>query len=155
MTFPGRVHIGERKDEEELMALCRQLASENGMFAVNEDKVRAMLRKAFDRQGGILGVIGEPGKIEAMIYLHVISFWYSDKPVLEELFAYVGPKYRKSKNAVELMQFAKFCADDINLPLFIGVISNERTAGKVRLYQRQFATPVGNFFVYNKSSAHA
>ena len=153
MAYPGRVHIAEPRDEEELMGLCRDLYSENGMFPLNEDKVRAMLRKAFNREGGVLGVIGESGKIEGMIYMMVSTFWYSDQPHLEELFAYVVPEYRKTKNAKELMKFAKWCSDQSGFPLIIGVISNERTEGKVRLYQREFSKPVGNFFYYKANGA--
>jgi hypothetical protein len=153
MAYPGRVRIADRKDEEELMGLCRQLHNENALFKINEDKVRTMLRRAFNREGGILGVIGEPGKVEGMIYMLVSNFWYSDDPHLEELWAYVVPAYRKSKNAIELMDFAKWCSDQSGFPLIIGVISNERTAGKVRLYQRQFQSPIGNFFFYKGSPA--
>ena len=151
--YPGRVSIGQQKDEEEIMDLCRQLHLENGLFEMNEDKVRGMLRKAFNREGGILGVIGESGKIEGMIYLLLSSFWYSDEPHWEELLVFIQPKYRKSRNAVELIKFAKWAADTSGIPLLIGVISNERTAGKVRLYQRQFSQPIGNFFFYGKSNS--
>jgi hypothetical protein len=112
-----------------------------------------MLRKAFNREGGILGAIGSPGSIEALIYILVSSFWYSNESHLEELFTYVAPQYRKSRNAVELMHFAKWCVDQSGLPLVIGILSNERTAGKVRLYQRQFDKPAGNFFFYAKKNA--
>ncbi len=146
--YPGRVRIAESRDEEEVMRLCLLLHEENGLFPVNQDKVRAMMRRAFNRDGGVLGVIGESGKIEAMIFMLVSTFWYSDQPHLEELFSYVHPDYRKSKNAVDLMEFAKWCSDQSGFPLVIGVISNERTAEKVRLYQRQFDKPMGNFFLY-------
>ena len=151
MAYPGRVHIAEQKDEEELMVLCRNLALENAMFPVSDDKVRAMLRRAFNREGGVLGIIGESGKIEGMIYMMVSTFWYSDKPYLEELFLYVSPEYRKSKNAIELMKFSKWCSDQSGFALVIGVISNEKTEGKVKLYQRQFFKPAGNFFFYKGS----
>ena len=133
------------------MELCRELHVENGIFPLNEDKVRAMLRRAFDRQGGIIGAIGDSGKIEGLIYMLVSTFWYSDQPHLEELFAFVVPEYRKTKNAIELMKFAKWCSDRSGFPLIIGVISNERTEGKIRLYQRQFSKPVGNFFFYKSN----
>src|ERR1035437_6051671 len=120
---------------------------------MNDDKVRAMLRKAFNREGGILGAIGPAGNIEALIFLMVSTFWYSDDAHLEEIFTYVSPQYRKSRNAVELMHFAKWCVDQSGLPLVIGVLSNERTEGKVRLYQRQFDKPMGNFFMYTKTDS--
>ena len=93
------------------MELCRELHRENGIFAMNEDKVRAMLRKAFDRQGGLLGVIGEPGKIEGMIFMYLSSFWYSDDPHWEEILNFVRQPYRKSKDALELLDFARWAAD--------------------------------------------
>ena len=130
------------------MGLCRQLHDENGLLKMNEDKVRKQLRHAFDRKGGILGVIGEPGRLEAMIYMLVSGMWYSDDPILEELFAYVAPAYRKSRNAVELLHFAKWCSDESGFPLLIGILSNKDTEGKVKLYQRKFDRPAGNFFIY-------
>ena len=153
MSYPGRVRIVGSEEEEEVMALCRDLHKENGLFLMDDEKVRAMLRKAFNREGGILGAIGSPGSIEALIYILVSSFWYSNESHLEELFTYVAPQYRKSRNAVELMHFAKWCVDQSGLPLVIGILSNERTAGKVRLYQRQFDKPAGNFFFYAKKNA--
>ena len=81
----------------------------------------------------------------------VTTPWYSEEANLEELFIFVKPEHRKTKNAIELMNFAKWCSETSNLPLFIGVISNERTQGKVRLYKRQFSEPVGSFFVYKSN----
>ena len=150
--YPGRVRIADKGDEEEVMSLCRELHRENGLFEMNENKVRAMLHKAFGRQGGILGAIGVAGKIEGIIYMLLSSFWYSDDPHWEELLVYIRPEHRKSKNAVELISFAKWCSDSSGIPLVIGIISNERTAGKVRLYQRQFDKPIGNFFLYGKGA---
>ena len=131
------------------MGLCRELHAENGIFKLSEDKVRGILRHAFNRKGGILGVIGEPGDIEAMIYVQFTSMWYTDDPCLEELYTYVRLQSRRSRNAVDLLQFSKWAAESSGLPLFIGVISNEQTERKVQLYQRQFSRPVGNFFLYN------
>jgi hypothetical protein len=146
--YDGPVRIADASCEEEAMRLCRELHEENGLFSLNEDKVRATLRKSFDRQGGILGIIGTPAKIEAMICMIISSFWYSDDPHLEELFIFVCQEHRKSKHAVELIRFAKWAADEGKIPLVIGVISDERTAGKVRLYQRELDRAIGNFFVY-------
>ena len=106
------------------MALCRDLHEENGIFELNEDKVRIMLHKAFKREGGILGAIGPSGSIEGLIYMLVSTFWYSDSPHLEELFLYVSPPFRgKTRNAIELIQFAKWCSEQSGFPLLIGIIS--------------------------------
>jgi hypothetical protein len=136
-------------DEEELMVMCRMLHEENGLFPMSEDRVRRVLRMAFDGLGGVLGVIGNPGKIEAMIYMLISQIWHSDEWHLDELFSYCRPEYRKSNNAKRLIQFAKDCSDELHLPLVIGIISNTRTEEKIRLYQRQLSKPNGCFFVYN------
>lgn len=148
MGLPSRVRIVGRSDEDEVMAVCRHLHQENGMFEMDDNCVRAMLQRAFDRQGGILGAIGLPGRIEALIYILVSTFWYSRQPHLEELFLYVLPEYRKSRHAIDLMRFAKWCSKESELPLVIGVLSTQQTEEKVKLYQRQFKKPVGNFFFY-------
>jgi len=142
------VRKANRGDEDELMAMCRVLHAENGIFTMNEDKVRGYLRRAFDNKGAIIGALGLPGKIEGSIYLLISNFWYSDDWHLEELWNHVLPQYRRSTNAKELINFAKRCADQLQIPLVIGVVSNERTEAKVRLYERQLSKPKGAFFVY-------
>lgn len=140
------------QDEDELMAMCRALHEENGMFKMNEDKVRGALRRAFTNTGAIIGALGEPGKIEGSIYLLISNFWYSDEWHLEELWSFVLPQYRRSSNAKDLISFAKRCSDELGIPLVIGVISNERTAAKVALYQRQLDKPAGAFFLHRPAS---
>lgn len=135
------------------MELCRELHNENGLFPLNESKVRGMLHHAFNRQGGILGAVGEPGALKGLIYMMTSTFWYSDSPHWEELFLYVRPEHRGGGAAVALMKFAKWCSANSGFPLVIGVLSNERTEGKIRLYQRQFSKPVGNFFYYASNGA--
>lgn len=120
---------------------------------MNEDKVRSYLRKAFSREGAIIGVIGTSDNIEGAIYLLIGEFWYSTDKHLEEFFNFVRPEHRKSKHAQGLIAFAKELSDD-SLPLLIGVISTERTAAKVRLYRRQLGEPIGAFFFYNNRYAH-
>lgn len=139
-------------DEAELMEICRSLHVENGLFTMSEDKVSGMLRRAFTKQGAIIGIIRPDKAIEGAIYLIISDYWYSDDWHLSELFSYVPPAYRKSNHAKELINFAKRCADEIPLPLIIGVISNQRTEAKVRLYERKFDKAAGAFFVYGARS---
>lgn len=151
--YPITVRIANSDDEEEVMELCRMLHRENGIFSLDEDKVRSTLRRAFNREGGILGVIGKKGTIEAIIYMSLGEFWYSRDTHLEEYFSYVKPEYRKSKDAMDLVQFARWCADSSNMYLIIGIMSDQRTAGKVRLYQRSLGEPIGAFFLYPKKES--
>lgn len=142
-------------DEPELLEMCRNLHSENGMFSMDDAKVSEMLHRAFNKKGAIVGVIGETGKIQGAIFLLISTFWYTNDWCLEELFNYVRPEYRKSTNAKDLINFGKRCSDDLGIPLVIGVVSNERTRAKLGLYQRQLAEPVGAYFLHRPASAVA
>lgn len=155
MTANPIVRKADINDEPELMEMCKELHRENGLFPMSDDKVRQYLRRAFNRHGAIIGVIGERGKIEGSIYMLIGGFWYSDEWHLEELWSYVRPQYRKSNNAKELINFAKRCSDDLAIPAVIGIISNDRTKAKVQLYQRQLGTAFGAFFVYNAPNTGA
>lgn len=148
IEYPTRVRIADHGDEKEIMELCRRLHVENGIFSMDDSKVLETLRKAFNRAGGILGVIGKRGNIEGLIYIAFGEFWYSRETHLEEYFSYIPPEYRKSKNAIELVEFAKWCAENSNMKLVIGIMSDHRTMGKVRLYQRSLGEPIGAFFLY-------
>ena len=91
--------LATRADEAELIALCHELHRENGLQKMDDDMVREMLWRAFDRKGGVVGVIeGEDG-IEAAICLLITSIWYSRDHHLEELFAFVRRPFRKSNHA--------------------------------------------------------
>lgn len=149
MLHHSRVRKADAGDEDDLMAMCRELHRENGLFAMNEDKVRGFLRRAFEAKGAIIGVVGERNKLQASVYLLISNFWYSDEWHLEELFLFVRKQFRRSRNAVELIGFSKRCAKELDIPLVIGVLSNTLTEQKVRLYERQLSKPAGNFFVFN------
>lgn len=152
---PYRVDFATPADEPALMDMCRRLHAENGMFALDEDMVRAMLWRAFDKQGAIIGVIrGDTVPIEGVLYMLISRFWYSRQEHLEELFNFVHPDRRNPPGrAKALIGFAKECADRLAIPLVIGVVSNERTEAKVKLYQRQLGRPAGAFFLYPAQSA--
>lgn len=149
----GRVRFAEPCDFDDLMALCCALHEENGLFEMSRDRVREMLMKHFDMTGGMIGVIGPPGAIEGAIVMHMSQMWYSDDWLLEELFSYVRPEFRRSSNATDLIEFAKGCAERIGVPLLIGIISNTRTEAKVGLYRRRLGSPAGAFFVANAPQA--
>ncbi len=155
---PPIVRLASNAEEEEIMEMCREIHAENGLVSMAEDKVRAMLHKAFNKEGGIIGVIGKPGSLEAIIMIVMTSFWSSDDTHLEELFAYVRRPFRtkfngadtiKMPHAEALVNFAKKCSDDIGVPLVIGIITNKRMAGKVRLYRSILGYPAGAYFVIN------
>lgn len=155
---PSIVRLASKLEEEELMEMCREIHAENGLVSMAEEKVRAMLTRAFNKEGGIIGVIGKPGSLEAIIMIVMTKFWSSNDDHLEELFSYVRRPFRtkfngadtvKMPHAESLVNFAKKCSDEIGIPLVIGIITNKRMAGKVRLYRSILGYPAGAYFVVN------
>ena len=64
--------------------------------------------------------------------------------------------YRNAKGgrARRLCEFSKKVSNELGIPLIIGVLSNNRTEAKVRMYQRIFGEPSGAFFLYNARTGH-
>lgn len=144
------VRIATPEDEEAVMAMCRRLHTENGLFSLNEAKVRSLLHRCYKKEGMIVGVIGEPGHIEASTCLALSDFHYTDDWHLAEFWNFVEEPFRKgTKNAEALIEFGKACAVKMGLPFITGIITNRQMAGKVRLYRRLLGYPAGAFFCYN------
>lgn len=144
------VRIAEPDDEEAIIKLAHIVGIENGLFEMNEEKVRNMVRPLLYLSGGIVGVIGSKNKLEGGIILRISNNWYSDVSFLEEMCVFVHPDYRAAKGgrARKLVEFAKQVSEKLEMPLMIGVLSNSRTDAKTRLYERQFGSPAGAFFLY-------
>lgn len=145
------VRIGTPEDVYGIMDLGLMACSENGVSAPNPEKILADLWPSLHRDGGIVGVIGEPGsQLEGFVLLRTGTLWYSDAPILEEKIVFVHPEYRSAKGgrARKFCEFSKKAADELGLPLVIGIVSNSRTKSKVRLYERLFGEPAGAFFLY-------
>ena len=135
-------------DEDGIMALLIQNHAENGQHEFCEPKVRNMVRRALYQQGGIIGVIGPASDIRGSICLLIDEVWYSEERQILELWNYVRQDSRKSDYAKKMIEFAKKCADGLELDLTIGVLSDKRMEAKVKLYQRQLPK-AGEFFVHH------
>ena len=153
-TVLPHVRLATEADVPQLLELGRMLHRENAMMPLSEDRILEMVWKGVKRDASILGVIGEPGAIEGGIFLTVGRFWYTNEFHLEELFSYVRPECRRSENAKALIEFAKSSAVRLKKPLLIGIISNDRTQAKVRMYKRQLGEPAGAYFLYNGNTGN-
>lgn len=144
-----KIRLAQPEDFESIMALCRALYEENGATGVKWPIVEATIAQGINRRDATLAVIGDIGNVEAMIYIRFSTMWYSDDIMLEELYNYVHPDFRRSARARMLLEFARDSADKLDVPMLIGIISNDRTKAKIRLYERVFGEASGAFFLYN------
>lgn len=160
MTSDSTVRMAVPQDEESLMDACRQLHHENALVEMDEDKVRGLIRCALypaEQRNNIIsmvGVIGPVGAIESSCILIVSQMWFSRKWHLEEIINYVLPEFRKSHHAREMIKFMKKTAEQLAMPLIVGIISNKDTKRKCDMYDR-LLTPVGKYYLHNGQTGHA
>lgn len=130
--------------------------TENGMFTLAPDKVEFLLQRVLlpERihpadQGprGTIACIGTSRQLEAFCWILIGQFWYSNDYHLEELIMYVDPEFRHSDHSKAMIDWMKKMADDMEIPVLTGIMSNYRTDAKVRLYKR-YLPPIGAFFLY-------
>jgi len=142
------VRFAVPEDEQAMFDLGVLAHAESAQHTMDPDKVHAALNAMACRRGAMAGVIGPVGgPLKGMVLMVLDNVWYSTEFQLLELTNCVHPDHRKSNYAKQLISFGKRCADNLGIDLMIGVVSNERTAAKVRLYQRQLP-PVGAYFCY-------
>lgn len=145
------VRTGVEADFNGMMDLALAATQENAVVPPNIDKMAQTIWGALTRQTGICGVIGPVGaKLEGAVLLSMGEMWYSKELIIEEKAIFVDPEYRSAKGgrARKLAEFAKMTANELQIPLAIGVLSSSRTEAKMRLYERVFGQPSGVYFLY-------
>ena len=157
MTDEVKVRVGTPEDLDGIMNLALNVAKENGVFAPDINKVLSELWPSLHQRFGIVGVIGDADKpLEGFVLLRIGQQWYNSNEILEERVVYVDRKFRSAKGgrARKLCEFSKKTADELGLPLIIGVMSNTRTEGKMRLYRRLFGPEAGCVFLYGAKTGN-
>jgi len=146
-----KVRIGVPEDVDGMMNLAMIAAVETCLTNPSPEKLLQQIWPALHQDKGIVGVIGPVGgKLEATILLRTEPLWYSDKLCLVERSVFVDPEYRNAKGgrAARLIEFAKTAAESLDMPLIIGVLSSQRSASKVRMYERHFGPPSGAYWLW-------
>jgi hypothetical protein len=143
------VRVGTPNDFKDVMDLALMGSAENGFVRPDARKLANEVWPALNQHFGIMGVIGAPDKPEGAVLLRIQQLWYSADWIVEERAIFVHPDFRaaKGKRARKLIQFSKEFSEKMNLPLLIGVLSNQRTQGKIRLYTRMFGEPSGAYWL--------
>ena len=157
MNNPSIVRKATPDDRAGIWELFDMVHEENAILSQSKPKINWLLDRILHPERipdwdngtrGFIGVIGEVGKLEGLILLCLGMLWYSDDIILEEYVNFVHPEHRNSNHAKTLISYARHLADNTGIPLMIGVVSNHRTAAKIRLYKRQLPE-AGSYFLYN------
>lgn len=151
MSSTKPVRLARPEEADDIFYFLIGLYEENALFPMDEYKGRQAIKDMLDRSSthpGIIGVIDGPHGYEASVGMIIgEATWYTTSPSLEERWNFVHPDHRRSSHAKRLIQFSKSFSDPLGIPLIMGILSNERTEAKVRLYQRQLPM-VGAFFMH-------
>lgn len=153
MSDDVKVRIATPEDIDQIMELAIMANEEIGVSRADPEKLLYDVWPCLHRQGGIVGVIGKPGgRLEGGISLKIENLWYSDEPFLEERVVFVRPEFRSSKGGRgrKLCEFSKKVADELGLPLIVGISTSIGLEGKTRLYERVFGPQAGAFFLYGR-----
>lgn len=145
------VRLGTPDEVDEVMRLALAGCEENAAVPYETDLVLQDVWAALNLHQGVVGVIGPlGGHLEGAVLLRVGTMWYSRSPTIEERAIYVDPGFRDAKGgrAARLFEFSHYMADSLGLPLTIGVLSNERTAAKIRMYSRFMGPQDGAYWIY-------
>jgi len=152
-----KIRIATVDDMDEIMQLALAACDENGFLNPNPGKLAAEIWPALNQDHGLCAVIGpQDGMIQGLVLLRIGNMWYSDQQVVEEKAVFIHPEYRSAKGgrARQLCEYSKKVSDTLGIPLIIGVLSNNRTEGKVRMYERIFGKPAGAFFLHNAATGN-
>jgi N-acetylglutamate synthase-like GNAT family acetyltransferase len=150
------VRVATTADLDEIMKLAIEAAKENGFLEASTTLLLKAIWGPINQDHGIIGCIGT-SPIEGMVVLNVGTIFYSDISCLEERTCYVRPAYRSAKGgrAKKLVEFSKSVAQQLKLPLLIGVLSNHRTQAKCKLYERMLGPPAGAYWIWQaKTGGH-
>lgn len=145
------VRLGIPSEVDEVMKIALLGVEENAFVPCNPKKLLQEIWSALNLHQGAVGVIGEVGgPIEGAVLLRVGNVFYSDAELIEEKAIFVHPSYRQAKGgrAARLAEFSKWMADEMGLPLLIGVLSAHRVEAKIRMYSRIMGPASGAYWVY-------
>ena len=144
------VRTGRPGDVHGVMRLALAACADNGLTDPSPVKLLKEIWPSLNLDHGIMGIVEEE-EIRAAALIRMDSLWYSEEKTLIERAIFVEPAYRAAKGgrARLLCEWAKNLSKSLDLPLVIGVLSNERTEAKNRLYARQFGAPAGTYYIFN------
>lgn len=147
-----KVRVAVPEDLAACMDLFVKANDENGLAKMDERKLLGMVWPSLHCHNGMVGAIGSVGgPLEGVVLLRIEELWYTSEPVIAEKLVYVHPDFRNAKGgrAAKLCEFAKRVSDEMRMPLLVGIVSNDRTKGKIKMFERLLGPAVGAYFLYN------
>lgn len=141
------IRMAEAEDIPDALELCASLYHEEGvLFEIDPDKARAAI-KSFVSNGVVVLAFSNDGEMVGCAAAVVDTMWWSKTPFLRCVFCYVLPEFRRSTFARDMLRSIKRAGEALGVKTVSDVLSERRTEGKCRLYQREFRE-LGKVFIY-------
>ena len=139
------------------LALAEEVYDEMCFVEPDREKIVTLMWPALLQEDGICFVVrGRDKEIQGGILLRTAEPWFSSRKVLDEKLLFISKKYRNMRSGLRraklLCDAAKRKADELGIPLCIGVFCTHRTESKMRFYESQFGPSVGGAFLYGATS---
>jgi GNAT superfamily N-acetyltransferase len=116
------------------------------LSAINVNLEKGVKWVVFNVDQMAFGVMNDEGQLVGSLGLHRTSPWYSDSEYLADGWFYVLPEYRKTGVGKMLIDEAKKFANEVKLPLIIGVFTSEDAETKAQVMQKMGMAMVGGLF---------
>jgi hypothetical protein len=145
-----QVRLARASDTNDLIRLIRESHEEECAIPLRFDpsSVFNTILKAMSGNA-VIGVIDGDHEIESACYLSACTPWYSESPLLDNLFFYTRPDYRRSQNSKALLTWARGQSERLNAPMQIEVPMSEAAKPKLALCERILGNDTtGTIFVY-------
>ena len=157
-TWPQGVRPAIPGDERRVLDLCVVAHAENGWGSLDQDVVATAIQKAVNRESGIIAIIDGPERVEAAMGLQLTLPWFCKNEganwYWSEMFWYVHPLHRRSRNAMKLFQFAQWWEHETHQPVLISLMPKDDLEAKERLCSR-FGTRIGSTFLIGDKLTYA
>lgn len=146
---PASVRIAAPADYERLLELGIEAQKDNAPASASLEKMKEWAAVGTARDGRhVVGVIDGPnGTLDGCIALVIGQPWYSDDWVIEDKMVFVRASRRASNHARDLINFAKWYAELLRLPLYMAVFPKYKWALKSLFFDR-FLPRAGSFYLY-------
>lgn len=132
-------------DLGQVMALLIWMGRENAAFSQNVEKATGCIADSIAR--GLTIVVEKDGAVIGCCALTKGAVWYSDDECLSDFAFYLHPEHRTFSAAKALVAHCKALADQLGVPLSLGVHSVADAERKLALFGRMMKL-VGGFFIY-------
>lgn len=147
---PVALRLARPDDFDAIYAALTIAHAEIKPFAVEPMKAQAFIRDVMHR--GVVLVTEQDGRIVGTCAMLATSPWWSEEMLIEGVWIYVLPEYRRTPHASTMLRGMRRYAERVGMPMQVSFMARQgheqKFNAKRRLFERTLGHPTGmTFFV--------